>query len=114
MSSLGDRRPRSIVEVGLRRRLGRRVRPLLDHANDSRRLVERRVVGRGRRRPRSSAVVARATIGPHGSSWLDDDLAPLHQLEHREERDRDDDPVADAAQQVLEHDRAGAARAPRG
>ena len=35
---------------------------------------------------------------------LDDDLAALHELEHREERDRDDDPVMDALEQVLEHD----------
>ena len=37
---------------------------------------------------------------------LDHDLAALHQLQHREERDRHDDPVAHAAEQVLEHDHA--------
>ena len=34
-----------------------------------------------------------------------DDLASLHELEHREERDRDDDAVADAGEQVLQHER---------
>ena len=90
------RRPGRIdVEVGLgrvspARRLARRSRERLQA------LVERRV-RRRRDAARAPRVVARATIGPHGSSCVDDDLAPLHQLEHREERDRDDDPVADAA-----------------
>ena len=41
---------------------------------------------------------------------LDDDLASLHELEHGQERDRDDDPVADPVEQVLEHDRRGVAQ----
>ena len=45
---------------------------------------------------------------------LDDDLAPLHQLEHGQERDRDDDAIADAAQQVLEDHGRRVAQAPRG
>ncbi len=56
----------------------------------------------------------RQTIGPHGSSCSIATSRLLHEFEHREERHRDDDPIAYSAQQVLEHDQPGAARsAPR-
>ena len=90
---------------------------VVGHANDSRRLVER-----------ASSSIAPAPDRPRRAprrSWpgddraprlglLDDDLAPLHQLEHRQERDGDDDPVADARQQVLEDDRRARRAGPRG
>ena len=54
---------------------------------------------------RSSGVVDPGHDRAPRLGLLDDDLAPLHQLEHRQERDRDDDPVAHAVEQVLEDDR---------
>ena len=45
--------------------------------------------------------------GPPRRVLLDRHLAPLHELEHREERDRHDDPVAHAGEKLLEDDRAG-------
>ena len=75
-------------------------RDVVGHANDS----------RSRRSGTSAATVAASSVARGDDRTprlvlLDDDLAPLHELQHGQERDRDDDPVAHAAQQVLEHDR---------
>ena len=56
---------------------------------------------------RSSGVVVAGDDRTPRLGLLDDDLASLHELEHRQERDRDDDPVADAR-------RAGPGGRPRG
>ena len=50
-------------------------------------------------------VVARATIGPHGSACSTTISRRFMSSSMRQERDRDDDPVADAGEQVLEDDR---------
>ena len=71
-SALASARPRS--RERLQRLVERRVRGVLGHAGRG------PLLGRRRRGP---------TIGPHGSACVDDDLASLHELEHREERDRD-------------------------
>ena len=81
------------------------------------RLVDRRVGRRSASTPaaaRSSAVVDAGDDRAPRLGLLDDDLAPLHELEHRQERDRDDDPVADAAEQVLEHDASARRAGPPG
>ena len=67
------------------------------------------------RRPSEACVgrLGRAAAGSdasHGDGsprlrLLDDQLAALDQLQHGEERDRDDDPVPDTLEQVLEHHR---------
>ena len=93
----GSRRPRQVVR---RDRLPR-----------SRSSVMRRTPGSRR----GALVAGRRARGPgHDRTprlgLLDHDLAPLHQLEHREERDRDDDTVTHATEEVLQDD----SRVPRG
>ena len=99
-----DRR-RSAVGRGGRSRLERvgAVHPRRSAVRALRRSRERlqRFVERASRsasrRPRPAHRGRRAGHDrPPRLRLLDDDLAPLHQLQHREERDRDDDPVADA------------------
>ncbi len=72
-------------------------------AEHRQRLVDRIVVGDAGRPALVWRREARHDRAPR-LGLLDDDLAPLHQLEHRQERDRDDDPVAGAAHKLLEHD----------
>ncbi len=52
-------------------------------------------------------------MGPHGSCLLDADLALLDQLEQGQERDRHNDPVTDAGEQILQHDLRRAERSAR-
>ena len=62
---------------------------------------------RPRRAPRRSCA---GGDRPERLGLLDDDLAPLHQLEHREEGHGDHDTIMDAREQVLEHDRGALQR----
>ncbi len=56
----------------------------------------------------------RQTMGPKGSSCSMLDLAALDQLQHGQERDGHDDPVAEVLEEVLEDDHGSVAEAPRG
>ena len=102
----GARRPRAPAPASRRSRLGRDGQPFVGHANDSSDSSSGPSTGSGR------SAGGRALLGGRRAghdraprlALLDHDLAALHQLEHGQEGDRDDDPIADAAQQVLEHD----------
>ena len=113
---LGDEQERLEVRDADRRQVGRGSAPRQAPALED--VIERRVRLRpprsSRRAGRSCGHDPRQRIGPNGTSCSTVSSRALHELEHRQERDRDDDPVARRAEQVLEHDDAVRGRWPRG
>ena len=96
--------PRSARRAPRRRRLGpsasSAARVDRGRRRRSRERLQRFVDRRPRRQPDTGARAPRPSSPGDDRAprlvLLDDDLAPLHQLEHRQERDRDHDPIADA------------------